>query len=286
MNKNRISKFILVCLVLALGLTACSPKSSTEEAATPAASCLGDPSKMVADLNCREVTIAVENTYIPFNYVEVDTNQAGGWDYDALKEICTRLNCTPVFVETAWDGLIQQVANGQLDMGADGITRTEDREKQVDFSNGYVKIDQRLMVRKGETRFSSIEEFAKDPSLKLGAQVNTTNYTTAKKYLSEDRISGFDQMSFAVQALISGDVDGVIIDVVAGIGYQGTNADQLDFVGSNLSSDDLAFFFPKGSDLVDPVNQALKAMTEDGTLSAINEKYFGPNFKLTQDDVK
>lgn len=286
MNLKSFSKLLISFLLLAAALTACAPASSaiTQNATDPA--CLGDTSKMVADLQCRKITIAVENAYLPFNYIEIKNNQPGGWDYDAWKEICTRLNCTPVFQETAWDGLIQSVAIGQIDVGADGITKTPDREKQVDFSTGYAQIRQRLMVRKGETRFSTIEEFAADPSLKLGTQINTTNYNTAKKYLPEDRIQGFEQMPFAVQALLSGDVDAVVIDVVAGLGYQGTNADQLDFAGPTLSSDELAFIFPKGSDLMAPINQALKAMTDDGTLAALNQKYFSSDFKITQEDVK
>lgn len=286
MNTNRITKIMISALVLAAVLTACAPATSTAAPGASEPTCLGDSSKMVADLQCRKITIAVENAYLPFNYIEIQNNKPGGWDYETWNEICTRLNCTPVFQETTWDSLIQSVANGQIDVGADGITKSADREKQVDFSTGYAQIQQRLMVRKGETRFSSIEEFAADPSLVLGTQVNTTNYNTAKKYLPEDRIQGFEQMPFAVQALLSGDVDAVVIDVVAGLGYQGINADQLDFVGSTLSSDELAFIFPKGSDLLAPVDLALKAMTDDGTLAALNQKYFSSDFKITQEDVK
>jgi polar amino acid transport system substrate-binding protein len=52
-----------------------------------------------------------------------------------------------------------------------------------------------------------------------------------------------------------------------------------------MSSDQLGFIFPKGSDLVGPVNQAIEAMIGDGTLSELNTKYFGPNFAVTYDDI-
>jgi polar amino acid transport system substrate-binding protein len=182
--------------------------------------------------------------------------------------------------------MIQSVADKQYDAAGDGITITEDRQKIVDFSDGYISVDQRLLVRKGEDRFDSIEKFAEDESLLMGTQVNTTNYETAKKFLPETRIKAFEQFPFAVQALISGDVDAVIIDDTAGQGYRGENAEELALIGPAISSDLLGFVYPKGSALVDPVNKALAAMKADGTLAKINAKYFGPDFKIGDDDIE
>ncbi len=269
---------ILVILALAAGLAGCAPSSKP-------AGCLGVPDKMVADLECREVRIAVENAYLPFNYILLETNEPGGWDYDAFREICARLNCTPVFVEASWDTMIQSVASGQYDVAGDGITITPERAKIVDFSIGYIQIQQRLLARKGENRFNNLESFTAAKNMTLGTQINTTNYETAARFLPENRIKGFEQMPFAVQALLSGDVDAVILDEVVGLGYKGENADQLEFIGDSIASDQLGFAFPRGSDLVEPVNQALRAMMQDGTLSAINQKFFGPDFRLTYDEI-
>jgi polar amino acid transport system substrate-binding protein len=284
-------KLSVIVVLAAVVLSACAGQASTTAPAQTSQSdspegCLGSAETALVDLDCREVTIAVENAYLPFNYIIVKTGETGGWDYEAFDDICTLLHCSPKYVETAWDGLIQAVAAGQYDIGADGITITDERAQTVDFSTGYVQIQQRLLVRKGETRFSSIEDFAANSEFILGTQVNTTNYETATQYLPEERIKAFDQFPFAVQALISGDVDAVIIDEVVGLGYQGENADQLDFVGDSISSDALGFVFKKGSDLVDPVNQALAAMQADGSLDALNLKYFGPDFQVSQDDIQ
>ncbi|MDO9086097.1 MAG: ABC transporter substrate-binding protein [Anaerolineaceae bacterium] len=246
--------------------------------------CLGSADTAIVDLNCQEITIAVENVYLPFNYISIETGEPGGWDYDAWNEICTRLHCTPLFVEAAWDGMIQAVADGQFDAAGDGITNTTDRQEVVDFSIGYINIQQRLLVRLGETRFDSIEAFA-ETDLQMGTQSNTTNYETATQFLPEDRISAFEQFPFAVQALLSGDVDAVIIDEVVGMGYMGENAENLDLIGPAISSDELGFIFPLGSELVDPVNQALQSMMADGFLSELNVRYFGPAFDITYDDI-
>ena len=246
--------------------------------------CLGTADGAVVDLDCREITIAVENAYLPFNYISIETGEPGGWDYDAWDEICTRLHCVPVYVEAAWDGMIQAVADGQFDAAGDGITNTTDRQEVVDFSIGYINIQQRLLVRAGEDRFDSIEAFALT-DLQMGTQSNTTNYETATQFLPEARISAFEQFPFAVQALLSGDVDAVIIDEVVGMGYMGENAENLELIGPAISSDELGFIFPLGSDLVDPVNQALESMMADGFLAELNVRYFGPAFDITYDDI-
>ena len=261
-------------------------EETAEEQATDPEGCLGSADAALVDLNCREIKIAVENAYLPFNYIELDTGEPGGWDYDTWNEICTRLHCTPVYVEAAWEGLIQSVADGQFDAGGDGITINGDRSQIVDFSIGYIKIEQRLLARKGDTRFDSIEALAADETLILGTQSGTTNYETAVNYLPEDRIKAFEQMPFAIQALLSNDVDAVIIDEVVGLGYQGEDADQIELIGPSISSDELGFIFPLGSNLVEPVNEALRSMMADGTLEAINLKFFGPDFNLTYDDIE
>jgi polar amino acid transport system substrate-binding protein len=238
------------------------------------------------DLGGREITIAMENAYLPFNYIDPETGEPDGWDYEVWDEICRLLNCTPVYLEAAWEGMIQAVADGQFDAAADGITITSDRAEIVDFSDGYINIEQRLLVRIDEDRIESIQDIVDNEDLKLGTQTGTTNYETASQFLPEDRISAFEQFPFAVQALIAGDIDAVIIDEVAGQGYLGENADALKLVGPSLSSDQLGFIYPKGSDLVEPVNAAIQELKDNGFLQGVNAKYFGPEFDITYDDLE
>jgi len=251
----------------------------------PAAAATEAPAGL-PDLGGREITIAIENAYLPFNYIALDTGEAAGWDYDALDAMCELLNCVPVYVEAAWDGMIAAVSEGQFDMAADGITITEERAKVVDFSDGYINLEQRLLVRLDEDRFTEPEEFAADADLLIGTQVGTTNYLTAVDLVGDERIVAFDQFGPAVEALIAGDVDAVIMDETAGQGYVGVNADKLTLVGSSLSSDQLGFIFPQGSDLVEPVNLALQEMRANGTLDALAAKYFSDEFKVTYDDIQ
>jgi polar amino acid transport system substrate-binding protein len=300
MNPKRLIYLFLAALLL--GLAACTtgggetadteePADTTTEEATaeptaaPAEEETAAEESGLPDLGGREVTIAVENAYLPFNYIDPDTGEPAGWDYIVWDQICVLLNCTPMYIESGWEGMIQAVADGQFDAAADGITITEERAEIVDFSAGYINIEQRLLVRADEDRIESIEDIVNDPELVLGTQTGTTNYETAIQYLPEDRIQAFEQFPFAVQALIAGDIDAVIIDEISGLGYQGVNADALKLVGPSMSSDQLGFVFPKGSELVEPVNMALGEMANSGFLNEVNQQYFGPDFTITYDDL-
>ncbi len=170
-------RWVLVLTVLALMAAACGGGTSGTTAAsgeTTAASGTGD----LADLGGRTITVAVENAYLPFNYIDPATGEGAGWDYDALGEICGRINCTPEFVATGWEGMILAVSEDQFDMAADGITITPERAEQVDFSDGYISVEQRLLARLDEDRFATLDEF-KAGDFTIGTQTGTTNFETA-----------------------------------------------------------------------------------------------------------
>jgi phosphate/phosphite/phosphonate ABC transporter binding protein len=283
-NMKKVSYLLFAILVIgALVLAACSPAAPAEEPAAEEPAAVEEGG--LPDLGGREVTIAIENAYLPFNYIDPETGEGAGWDYEVWDEICVLLNCTPVYVEAAWEGMIQAVADGQFDAAADGITITEDRAEIVDFSMGYVAIEQRLLVRADEDRIEGIQSIVDNAELKLGTQTGTTNYETALKHLDADRIEAFEQFPFAVQALLAGDIDAVIMDETAGQGYMGESADALKLVGDSLSSDELGFIYPLGSDLVEPVDAALTELMANGFLEAVNAKFFGADFDVTYDDL-
>lgn len=230
----------------------------------------------LVDLGGATVTVAVENAYPPFNYLDEAGNPVG-WDYDAVGEICARINCVPEYVETSWDGMIVAVSNGEYDMAADGITILEERMELVDFSVPYVSLVQRLIVRADEDRFTTIDEFLADETLLVGAQPGTTNYFVAEELVGADsgRLQAFDTFSVAVQALIAGDIDAVVMDDVAGQGYVGVNAEAIRLLDEAITdTEELGFIFPKGSELTEAFNLALAEMTIDGTLLEINNRWF------------
>ena len=290
---KKLLLLISILIMASMVLAACAPAATETPTAEPE---MEEPAPepeeqepepepeeemMLPDLGGREITIAVENAYLPFNFVSLETGEPGGWDYDFIDLACAELNCVPVWVEFGWDTMIASVADGQFDMATDGITITEERAKSVDFSDGYTSVEQRLLVRLDEDRFESMEELVAMEDTIIAVQVATTNYEVAIQYMPEDRILTTDTFGLAIQALVAGDADAVVIDEKAGVGYVGAQNDVLKLVGPSLSSDQLGFVFPQGSDLVEPFNMVIAQFKEDGTLEELNTKWFG----ITEDEI-
>ena len=161
-----------------------------------------------------------------------------------------------------------------FDVGADGITITPERAEHVDFSDPYIASQQMLMVQIDEDRFTGADEFFANEDYTIGTQLGTTNYYVAEELVGPDRITAYDQFGTAVQALINGDVDAVMIDNVAGIGFVGVNADKVRLIEESVASEELGFIFGQGSQITPAVNTALSEMTEDGTLDTLFDKWF------------
>ena len=258
-------------MLASLVLSACGAATPTSAPVEPG------PDRGLPDLGGREIRIAVENAYNPFNFIDETTGKGVGYDYDLFTDACTRLNCKPTFVQTSWDTIVAVMGGtgqAEFDIAADGVTITPERAQHVDFSTPYIALQQQLLVRADETRFASPDELKALADFKVGAQPGTTNYDLAVELFGEDRIVAFDQYGLIVQALLNDDIDATVMDNVAGEGYIGANPDKLKLVGDPLTSEELGFVFPKGSDLLDPINTVLAAMEADGTLDAIYAKWF------------
>ncbi len=263
-----MKKLGLVILVIAgIVVASCAPAAAPECPECP-------PVGPVTDLGGREVRIAVENAYPPFNYIDEETGEAVGWDYDVGRAICEKLNCTPNFVEAAWEGLFEAMAAGEYDVAFDGITLYLSRSLIVDFSDPYVEYGQVLLVRADDDRPELADEESLVASdLNIGTQIGTTNEVTALKLVGEERVVSFDTYDMPVVALMAGDVDSVIIDEVAAIGFMRENPDQLKVAFNVTGGELLAFCFPPLSDLVEPFNWALQQMFADGTMDEICQKW-------------
>ena len=231
------------------------------------------------DLGGREVVVVTENAYPPLQFVDPASGEAIGWEYDAMEEIARRLNITVTYENISWDAMIAAVGEGQFDMGMTGITIREDRAEVVDFSDPYMRSEMVMMVRGDEERFSDAAGFAANDDLLVAAQPGTTPfYVAVYDVLDGDeanpRIKLFETFGAGVQALRTGDVDLVLTDGTAGEGYVAASDGALKIVGEKLGTEDFGFIFPKGSDLVGPMNAAIQSMKDDGTIDALNKKWF------------
>jgi polar amino acid transport system substrate-binding protein len=230
------------------------------------------------DLAGREIVVVTENAYPPLQFLDKD-GAAIGWEYDAIAEMAKRLNMTVKYETISWDAMIPAVSEGQFDMGMTGITITDERKAMVDFSDAYMRSQSVMMARSDDSRFTDAKSFGADEALLIGAQAGTTPFYTAVYEVldgneSNPRIKLFETFGTSVEALKAGDVDTVLTDMTAGQGYVAASEGKLKLVGEPLGTEDFGFIFPKGSELAAPMNAAIAALKADGTLDALNKKWF------------
>ena len=245
------------------------------------AACLiaGPAAAELPDLGGREVVVVTENAYPPLQFVEPGSGTAIGWEYDAMADIAKRLNMRVTYANASWDAMIPAVSQGQYDIGMTGITIRADRAEMVDFSEPYMRSEMFMLVRADEDRFSDAAGFAALEDGLVAAQPGTTPfYVAVYEVLDGDeanpRIKAVETFGAGVQALLAGDVDLVLSDGVAAKGYVEASDGKLKIIGEPMGAEDFGFIFPKGSDLVAPVNAAIAEMRADGTLDRLNTKWF------------
>ena len=228
-------------------------------------------SALAADLGGRVVTVGSDTTYPPFEFVAED-GTITGFDVELVEAICERINCVAEFQSTAWDGIFAALAAGEFDMVASGVSITPERAQIVEFSEPYHVVTQAIAVRVEDAGVAFEELVAQDAT--VGAQTGTTNAYFAEDAFGRDNLNLYDTFAQAVQALLNGDVRGVVIDEVPADAFAAEYAGQLVVEIRGLGEDPLGLVFQIGSDLVDAFNEGLAEIAADGTLDALKAKWF------------
>jgi polar amino acid transport system substrate-binding protein len=136
-----------------------------------------------------------------------------------------------------------------------------------------------MIVRADEERFTDAASFAADPDLLVSAQPGTTPfYTAIYEILDGDeanpRVVKFETFGAGLEALRTGDVDLTLSDSAAAQAYVAGLGRRAQDHRRALGTEDFGFIFPKGSDLVEPINAAIESLRADGTLDALNQEWF------------
>jgi polar amino acid transport system substrate-binding protein len=260
--KRKLRTNLVWLVMLSLSVGACRPAPVP----TPA------PSPSPTDLGGREIIWAVDNAYPPFSYLDKE-GKAVGFDYDLAEEICKRANCRPVFVEFAWDGIFEAARAGEFDISMSGCTLSLERAKVVDFSDPIHEYGQVILVRADETLITD-EETLLESDRRVGTRTGTTNEITAIRRFGERRVILYEAFELSVVALLSGDVDAVLIDEMAAVGFQREHPGKMKIAFRITGGELLALFMPPGSPIQPAVNQALNEMWADGTMQALIDEWF------------
>lgn len=249
---------LLLAAIMALSLAACASTSKTEETASA------------------KLTMATEATFPPYEYYDGDA--IVGIDVEVAQAIAEKLGMELEVTDIAFDSIIPGIQTGKYDMGMAGMTVTDERKEQVNFSDSYATGVQVVIV-KDDSPITSVDDlFADGASTVVGTQAGTTGFIYATSDIEDaglGTVKSFGKTTDAVEALKNGQVDCVILDNEPAKALVAAN-EGLHILDTEYAVEDYAIAIAKeNTDLLEKVNKALSELTADGTLQSIVDKYIG-----------
>ena len=192
-----------------------------------------------------------------------------GIDIEIANAIAEKMGLELVVNNMGFDACLLAVQNGGSDIAMAGITVNEERLVSMDFSNSYANGVQAVIVAE-DSAIKSLDDLA---GKMIGGQRATTGVIYATDEFGEEFVTAYDDAAIAVQALLGGKIDCVIIDQAPAKSYVEANPG-LKLLDTEYANEDYAIAVNKGNTaMLDAVNAALAELTEDGTVGAIVEKY-------------
>jgi polar amino acid transport system substrate-binding protein len=262
--KNFVMKVASVVLVGAMGLAfaGCSKGEAKSSESSGSEKFTVEEGKLV---------MATNAFFPPYEYYEGD--KIVGIDAEIAAAVAEKLGLTLEIQDVEFDSIITGVQANKYDLGCAGMTVTEDRLQNVNFSTPYAKGIQVIIVKEGSpiTDVNTLTE----GNYSVGVQQGTTGDI----YISEEveKVERFNKGADAVLALTNGQVDAVVIDNEPAKAFVAANAG-LKILEAPYADEDYAMCFNKENTvLMNKVNEALKALTDDGTIAKIVEKYIPSN---------
>jgi ABC-type amino acid transport substrate-binding protein len=214
------------------------------------------------------LTVGSDIPFAPFEFGRPPDYE--GFDIDLVNAIAENLGVEVEIVKTPFDTIFRDLAAGnKFDMVASSTTITEERERQVDFSDPYFIGDQSILVQEGSD-IQTVEDLAGQT---VGVQIATTGADYAEEETDASEVRTFDLADDAVQALQAGQVAAVVIDF--GLAKFAEQEEEGLVVSDTIETGEVfGLAFETGSPLIEPVNSALQEIKDDGTYARIYEEWF------------
>ena len=210
--------------------------------------------------NDNQLVMVTEAGFAPYEYYS--NGEIVGVDVDIAKEIAKELGKKLVVKDVAFDSIINEVKSGKADFGAAGISYSEERAKQVDFSDNYFLSKQVVIVKDNSKIVNSSDIYNKKIAVQLGSVADTyvtENYKKAtivreKKYLA------------AIQDLKDDKADCVVMDELPAKEMISNNSG-LKILPNELASDSYGMVVKKGNkELLDAINRVIERLKNDGSI--------------------
>ena len=196
-----------------------------------------------------------------------------GIDVEIAVALAKKLGLELVIDDMGFDSALLAVQEGRSDMVLAGLTYREDRDEVMDFSTSYATGVQVVIVKEGsDVTMDNLGEKM------IGCQIGTTGYMYASDTpdnggYGEDHVMAYENGALAVQALLNGQIDAVIIDNGPAQAYVAANAGLAILEGEWVVEDYCLAVDEGNTALLEKLNAALEEMIADGTVQAIVDKY-------------
>ena len=219
------------------------------------------------------LTMATNAYFPPYEYYEGD--EIVGIDAEIAKAIADKLGLTLEIEDMEFDSIITAVQGGKADMGLAGMTVTDERKENVNFSDSYATGVQVVIVKEG-SEIATPDDLANGK--KIGVQMGTTgdiyaSDTPEKGGYGEENVEKYNKGADAVMALLQDKVDAVIIDNEPAKSFVASN-EGLKILDTEYANEDYAAAISKDNGaLQTAINDALAELKEDGTIQGILDKY-------------
>lgn len=214
-----------------------------------------------------KLTMATNAYFPPYEYYE--GSEIVGIDAEIAKAVADKLGLELVIEDMEFDSIITAVSSGKADMGLAGMTVTEERLKNINFTDSYAQGVQVVIVKQG-SEIQSIDDIA---GHNIGVQLATTGDIYAQDDFGTDYVVEFNKGNDAIMALLSDKVDCVIIDNEPAKSFVAAN-EGLVILDTEYVTEDYAACISKDNEaLLTAVNEALADLTANGTIQSILDKY-------------
>src|SRR5690625_1475047 len=258
---NRKLLFFLFISLLLVVLAACgtsttdtdveAPDTETEESENGAE----EAEEPEAESDEKVYTVATDNAYVPFEYLDEDTGELVGFDIDLITALAEEAGIEIEIETLEFSGIVAGLGSGKFDIGIAGMTITEERKENIDFTQPYYEAGLILAVTEEmEDEIQSIDDVD-------GKVIATRQGSTSQEYLEENTDAvpeAFPEIVEAYQNVLAGRADAVLYDLPNVLYYSEKEAGgELITVGEKLTGEDYGIGFPKGSEIRDEIDDAL-----------------------------
>lgn len=266
----------LSALTLMAALTGCGSSKTEAPAETPDADVktetpAAEPETAQTVLekikSSGKLVVGTEAQYAPYEFKDLDANFAG-CDMWLAQQIAESLGVELEVVDMAFDGIINSVKSGQVDLGIAAFTNTPERAEEIDFSDLYETSAQLLIVKAGNAdTYATKEALA---GQKVGAQKGTIQSQLIQSALPESELFELEKYPALALEVQNGNIAGLVVDQAVGEALIATSNGGLEVSNFAFTAEEASFgksvVIAKGNeDLVEAVNEVIAAVTADGS---------------------